>query len=137
MGVEMGLEPGSLDKLQDLALKSGKILAFGRDGFSFLLDAGTGNLIEKIRTKKSETHNRDKIVHFDPFRSIFSLSMLSDRANLVSYQGRNLRNFKLSLSQSVAFSEKSLTRTAEQNQSVVHGMVSLSLKCFRSLGLQL
>lgn len=121
------LEPGSLNELQDLAIKSGKILAFVRNGFSFLLDAGTGNLIEKIRTKTSSgTHRFDKIVHFDPYLSTFSLCMSSTRANLVTYQGRDLRNFKLSLPRSVAFGEKSLTRTAENNQSVVHGQVSLN-----------
>ena len=116
---------GDFNQLQDLTIRSGKVLILKSNGISLLFDGVTGKLIERILTKPTTAQLCNKIVNFDPLRSQFTLSIVSYRTSLITYKGKHLRNFKVSSSQSVTYNDMKLAKTPDQSISVVHNLVSL------------
>ncbi len=114
---------GDLDELQDMTVKSGKILAYVRNGWAFIWDALTGKLIEKIPTKCSTDQLCNKIVKFDPYQSEFTLSLVGFRANLITYKGTNLKNFKVMSRKSTSYNDMPNGKTADHSQAIIHDLV--------------
>lgn len=113
-----------LDELQDLAVKSGKILAYVRDGWAFIWEASTGHLIEKIPTKRATNQLCNRIVKFDPNRSEFTLSLVGLRANLITYKGMtDLKNFKVMSKKSTSYNDMPTAKMADHGHLVVHDLV--------------
>jgi hypothetical protein len=116
--------PSDLDQLQDVTVKAGKVVALVRDGWAFLWDAKSGTLIEKIRTKRSTDQLHNRIVKFDPFLSELTLSLIGDRAQLITYKGKDLKNFKVSFRKSLSYNNLKSAKTANNSSTVIHDLVS-------------